>query len=165
MTAEIRPASIARRYNGRCRFVFQASIIGQVGTMSSVTSSPEYSALLTKFPPRVIRTEKENEKYTEILYDLDRGSKSLTRAEKELAELLTLLIEDFEKKRYQLPHAEPLEVVRFLMDQHGLKQKELVDVFGTPSIVSEVLSGKRELNKGHIKRLSERFHVSPELFF
>jgi antitoxin component HigA of HigAB toxin-antitoxin module len=40
-----------------------------------------------------------------------------------------------------------------------------VDVFGTPSIVSEVLSGKRELNKDYIKGLSERFHVSPELFF
>ena len=55
--------------------------------------------------------------------------------------------------------------MRFLMDQHGLKQKDLVDVFGAPSIVSEVLSGKRELNKDHIKRISERFHGSPELFF
>lgn len=133
--------------------------------MSSLTVSPEYSALLTKFPPKVIRTEKENEMYTEILYDLDRRSKTLTPAEKELADLLTLLIEDFEEKQYQLPGTEPLDVLRFLMDQHGLKQKDLADVFGTPSIVSEVLSGKRELNKDHIKRLSERFHVSPELFF
>lgn len=133
--------------------------------MSSLTVSPEYSALLKKFPPKVIRTEKENEMYTEILYDLDRRSKTLTPAEKELADLLTLLIEDFEEKQYQLPGTEPLEVLRFLMDQHGLKQKDLADVFGTPSIVSEVLSGKRELNKDHIKRLSARFHVSPELFF
>ncbi len=88
-----------------------------------------------------------------------------TSAEKELAELLTLLIEDFEQRRYQLPHAKPLDVIHFLMDQYGLKQKDLVDVFGTPSIVSEVLSGKRELNKDHIKRLSERFHVSAGLFF
>lgn len=133
--------------------------------MSSLTVSPEYSALLTKFPPKVIRTEEENEMYTEILYDLDRRSRALTPAEKELADLLTLLIEDFEERRYQLPRAKPLEVLRFLMDQHGLKQKDLVNVFGTPSIVSEVLSGKRELNKDHIKRLSEHFHVSPELFF
>ena len=48
---------------------------------------------------------------------------------------------------------------------HALGQKELVSVFGTSSIVSEVLSGKREMNKDHIKRLSARFHVSPELFF
>ncbi len=133
--------------------------------MSSLTVSPEYSALLKKFPPKVIRTEEENERYTAILYDLDRRSKTLIPAEKELAELLTLLIEDFEEKQYRLPRAKPLVVLRFLMDQHGLKQKDLVDVFGTPSIVSEVLAGKRELTKDHIKRLSERFHVSPDLFF
>lgn len=133
--------------------------------MSSVTVSPEYSALLTKFPPKVIRTEKENQHYTEILYDLDQRSKTLTSAEKELAALLTLLIENFEEKQYQLPRSSPLDVLQLLMDQHGLKQKDLVDVFGSPSIVSEVLSRKRELNKDHIKRLSARFHVSPELFF
>ena len=133
--------------------------------MSVVTISSEYSELLTRFPPKIIRTEKENEKYTKILYDLDRRSKTLTRAEKELAELLTLLIEDYEGRQYQLPQTKPLDVLNFLMEQHGLRQKDLVDVFGTPSIVSEVLSGKRELNKEHIRRLSDRFHVSPELFF
>ena len=133
--------------------------------MNTLTISPEYEALLRKVAPKVIRTERENEAYTEILYELDRRSARLTAAEKELAELLTLLIEDFEEKRYRLPRAEPLDVVRFLMEQHNLLQKDLVDVFGTRSIVSEVLSGKRELNKDHIARLSARFHVSPEVFF
>ena len=133
--------------------------------MSSLFVSPEYSLLLTKFLPKVIRGEKENEKYVAILNDLDRRSTSLTRAEKELAELLTLLIEDFEERRYQLPQTGPLDVLRFLMDQHGLKQKDLADVLGTASIVSELLSGKRELNKDQSRRLSERFQVSPELFF
>ena len=132
--------------------------------MSSLTVSREYSSLLTKVPPKIIRTEKENEAYTEILYDLDQRKK-VTPAERELAKLLTLLIEDFEERRCQLPHSKPLDVLRFLMDQHGLMQKDLVSVFGTPSIVSEVLSGKRELNKEHIKRLSDQFHVSPEVFF
>jgi HTH-type transcriptional regulator / antitoxin HigA len=133
--------------------------------MSTLTASPEYSALLKKFPPRVLHTEKENEAYTEILYEFDQRSKKLTTAENELAWLLTLLIDDFEARHYQLPRAKPLEVLQFLMDQHGLLQKDLAGVFGTPSIVSEVLSGKRDLNKDHIKRLSRRFHVSPELFF
>ena len=133
--------------------------------MSSLAVSPEYNALLKKAPPKVIRTEKESEAYTATLYALDRRSKTLTEAEKEFAALLTLLIEDFEERHYQLPRSSPLGVLRFLMEQHGLKQKDLVDVFGTASIVSEVLNGKRELNKEHIKRLSQRFHVSPELFF
>ena len=68
---------------------------------------------------------------------------------------------------YKWPRRPPstAELIRHLMDQHGLQQKDLADVFGTPSIVSEVLSGKRELTKDHIKRLSRRFHLSPELFF
>jgi HTH-type transcriptional regulator/antitoxin HigA len=133
--------------------------------MSTLTVNPEYTALLKKFPPKVIRTEEENERFTEILYELDRRTAKLSRAEKELAALLTLLIEDFENQHYELPKSSPLGAVQFLMEQHSLKQKDLVDVFGTPSIVSEVLSGKRELNKDHIKRLSARFHVSPEVFF
>ena len=126
---------------------------------------PEYSRLLARVSPKVIRNEKENEIYTQALYELDRRSAKLTSAEKELAELLTLLIEDFESKHYALPRAKPLEVLRFLMEQHELKQKDLLDVFGTRSIVSEVLNGKRKLNKDYIARLSQRFHVSPDVFF
>jgi HTH-type transcriptional regulator/antitoxin HigA len=133
--------------------------------MSSRTVNLEYGRLLTKFSPKVIRTEKANEEYTDALYELEQRNAKLTHAEKELAELLTLLIEDFESKRYKLAHAKPVEILRFLMDQHGLKQKDLADLFGTRSIVSEVLSGKRRLNTEHMRRLSERFHVSPGAFF
>jgi len=133
--------------------------------MTALMVSHEYTALLRRTPPKVIRTEEESEAYTEILRDLDRRSKGLTAAEKEFAKLLTLLIEDFEERHFKLPAAKPAGVLRFLLDQHGLRQKDLVDIFGTPSVVSEILSGKRELTKDHIKRLSRRFHVSPEVFF
>ena len=133
--------------------------------MSALTVSPAYTALLAKFPPRVIRSDQQNEEYLATLYELEQRHDAWSEAERELADLLTLLIEDCEEKNYQMPKASPLEVMAFLMEQHGLKQKDLADVFGTPSIVSEVLSGKRELGKEHIRRLSERFHVSPEVFF
>jgi transcriptional regulator with XRE-family HTH domain len=51
------------------------------------------------------------------------------------------------------------------LESVGNADQQDARVFGTPSIVSEVLNGKRELNKEHIRRLSERFGVSPELFF
>jgi HTH-type transcriptional regulator / antitoxin HigA len=133
--------------------------------MSSRTVTPEYGRLLTRISPKVIHSEKENGIYTRALYELDQRSPKLTRAEKELAELLTLLVEDFESKRYELPQAKPMEILRFLMDPHNLKQKDLADVFGTRSIGSEVLSGKRKLNKDHSERLNQRFHVSPDVFF
>ena len=132
--------------------------------MTTSTVNPIYGKLLAKALPKVIQSEKENDRYMKMLFGLEQKN-TLTREEKDLADLLTLLIEDFEKRRHPLPKASPLEAIAFLMDQHGLKQKDLTDVFGTPSIVSEVLNGKRDLNKEHITRLSKRFHVSPELFF
>jgi HTH-type transcriptional regulator/antitoxin HigA len=133
--------------------------------MGTLTVSPTYKALLAKVSPQVVRSEEQNEGYIAALYELERRHKRWSEAERELADLLTLLIEDFEEKNYRLPKASPLEVIAFLMEQHGLKQKDLTDVFGTPSIVSEVMNGKRELNKQQIRRLSERFKVSPEVFF
>jgi HTH-type transcriptional regulator/antitoxin HigA len=133
-------------------------------TMNALAMGPVYAKLLAKIPPKVIRTEAENEHYINALYALEQ-KRSLKREEKELADLLTLLIEDFEAKRYQLPRATPRQALSFLMEQHGLKQKDLLDIFGARSIVSEVISSKRELTKEQIRRLSQRFHVSPEIFF
>jgi len=129
--------------------------------MSSSTAT--YAKLVAKTPPKIVRTEEQNENYIKILFDLN--SRKMTKDEREFADVLTLLIEDFEEKHYALPRTSPTEALTFLMDQHGLKQKDLTDVFGTPSIVSEVLNGKRDMNKDHIARLSKRFHVSPEVFF
>ena len=132
--------------------------------MSTATSRPEYATLLARTLPSVIHSEKQNERCLAMLEKLDQKDK-LSPAEQRLAELLTLLVEDFEEKAYVLKPASPLEIVNELMEANGLKQKDLVDVFGTPSIVSEVLNGKRGLTIEHIKKLSRRFHVSPEVFF
>lgn len=123
----------------------------------------EYSSLVRKSLPHVIRTEKENEHYTSLLYSLDKKANP-TPAERELADLLTILIEQFEEKRYSLKSANPIENLIELMNANGLKQKDLVGIFGTPSIISEVLSGRRKLTVEHIVKLGRRFHVSPDLF-
>lgn len=132
--------------------------------MSTATSRPEYADLLARALPSVIHSEKENERYLAMLEELDQKEK-LSPAEQRLAELLTLLIEDFEEKTYALKPAKPIEILNELIEANSLKQKDLVDVFGTPSIVSEVLNEKRGLTIEHIKKLSRRFHVSPEVFF
>lgn len=132
--------------------------------MNAAIANPAYTGLLARVPPKVIRSEAENEYYVEALYVLEQ-KRSLSREEKEFSDLLTLLIEDFEARRYQLPRATPLQALAFLMEQHGLRQKDLAGIFGARSVVSEVMSGKRELTKEQIRRLSQRFHVSPEIFF
>jgi HTH-type transcriptional regulator/antitoxin HigA len=132
--------------------------------MSATAVRSEYAVLLSSTLPAVIRSEAENKRYIALLEELDRKGTRMSAAERRMAELLTLLIEDFEEKHYALKAASPVEVLNELMLANDLKQKDLVDVFGTPSIVSEVLHGKRQLTTEHIRRLSRRFHVSPEVF-
>jgi len=132
--------------------------------MSATAVRSEYAALLSSTLPAVIRSEAENERCIRRLEELDRKGSRLSAAERRMAELLTLLIEDFEDKHYALKAASPVKVLSELMLANNLKQKDLVDIFGTPSIISEVLHGKRQLTTEHIRRLSRRFHVSPEVF-
>jgi HTH-type transcriptional regulator/antitoxin HigA len=136
----------------------------EMTTVAEVVNEKEYIQLLAATVPHVIHTEEENERCIAALESLNNRRK-LTSEEKRIAELLTLLIEDFENKNYALPAASPLEVVHHLMDSNGLRQVDMIDVFGSASIASEVLNGKRDLAKTHIERLSKRFNVSPALFF
>ena len=64
-----------------------------------------------------------------------------------------------------MPDADPIDVLRFLLDQNGLSQRDMAAELGSESTVSLVLSGKRRLNRDHIARLSQRFHVLPSVFF
>jgi len=74
------------------------------------------------------------------------------------------MIRQFEESRYQLGHAKPVEAVRLLMENRGLRQRDLIAVFGSSSVVSNVLNGKRSISKAHAHKLAEFFHVTPSLF-
>jgi HTH-type transcriptional regulator/antitoxin HigA len=78
---------------------------------------------------------------------------------------LTLCIERYEAERFPVPDANPIEVLRFLLERNGLSQRDIASELGSENTVSLVLSGKRRLNRYHIARLSQRFHVSPPVFF
>jgi len=113
--------------------------------------------------PRLIQNDDELEHYEQALLKLlekDDPSKEESAA----ISLLTLLIDKYNTDRHAIPAAAPVEVLRFMMSQHHLQQKDLVPEFGAKSIVSEVLSGKRNLTLEQIQRLSRRFSISPEAF-
>ena len=85
----------------------------------------------------------------------------------ELADLLDLvgqLVEDYENTRHIIPDASPHEVLRFLLDQQGLKQSDLASEIGGQSVVSDILSGKRAINARQAKALAARFGVSAVAF-
>jgi HTH-type transcriptional regulator/antitoxin HigA len=130
--------------------------------MATVLANPE--KMIERGAPHVIRSEEQLDAYTKALYRLTAEALP-TRAQREAIDLLTLLIERYEMEHYSLPKASPADVLRFLLDQHGLKQRDIARELGGESVVSEVLSGKRKLNATHIEHLSSRFHVSPAVFF
>jgi HTH-type transcriptional regulator/antitoxin HigA len=124
----------------------------------------EYKQLIAEVPPKVIHSEKENRYYLGKIDEMNARWDDLTKAERDLYETLAVLIEDFEKKTYPSRAASPIEAIQELMAANGLKQKDLVGVFETASVASEVLKGKRSLTTEHIRRLGKRFKVSPALF-
>jgi HTH-type transcriptional regulator / antitoxin HigA len=81
----------------------------------------------------------------------------------ELFSLIGENIQRYEQEHHAIPHSAPEDVLRFLMEQHGLTQAELPEI-GSQGVVSEVLSGKRKLNVRQIQALSDRFRVVPTLF-
>jgi HTH-type transcriptional regulator/antitoxin HigA len=120
--------------------------------------------LLVKALPKVIETVEELERFAEIMESLDLAERQLTREEGAFQSLLARLIQDYDDK-IELPAVSPLEMLKSLMEQHDLRQADLLSIFGSRSVASAVLGGKRELSKAHIRKLAEFFHVSPELFF
>jgi HTH-type transcriptional regulator/antitoxin HigA len=82
----------------------------------------------------------------------------------EYLDTLGTLIHAYEEKNYPMPTVGGEEVLRYLMEEHGLRQADLPEI-GSQGVVSEILTGKRELNVRQIQELSKRFHVSPAVFF
>jgi HTH-type transcriptional regulator / antitoxin HigA len=128
------------------------------------TLDQEYVQLLTTVKPKVIETEAENEFYLAEVSKLMQLGENLSPAQERLLRLLVSLIENFEDQHYQMTPATPLEILTELIGEKGLKQKDLLPVFGSQGIASEVLNGKRSISKAHAKALGEFLKVSPALF-
>lgn len=130
--------------------------------VAEITS--HFQALSSVIPLRTIRTEHDYDQAVAALNQLlDAGAANEEHPLAELANTLGVLISEYDSVHYPEQNVSPLAMLRFLMDQHHLIQSSLPEI-GTQGVVSEILSGKRELNVRHIKALSERFHVPPSVF-
>jgi HTH-type transcriptional regulator/antitoxin HigA len=133
--------------------------------MSTAAMNMDYRALVSEAEPQVVHDEKLNERFLQLLRKIDERWDTLSPEERKLHELLVLIIQDFERRTYKVRTSTPIEIIEELMEANDLKQKDLVGIFATESVVSDVLNGKRPLTVDHIRRLSERFSVSPSVFF
>lgn len=124
----------------------------------------EYGRLRAMAPVGPLRTKKDYARAVELLDSIiDEIGEDEKHPMADLADALGVFIEQYEAEHVPVPAAGPVSVLKFFMRQHGLRQSALPEV-GSQGVVSEILAGKRELNTRQIRRLAERFGVSPAVF-
>ena len=124
-----------------------------------------YRRLLGEAMPVVIETEQEYQQLLSALEALmDKDDDAMSPEDGRLLKLLAMLIEDYEDRNIPLPRAEPHKMVKYLLEEKGLKPSDLWPVVGSKSRVSEILAGKRSISKDQAKSLATFFHVPVELF-
>ncbi|SKC15991.1 helix-turn-helix domain-containing protein [Dyadobacter psychrophilus] len=105
-----------------------------------------------------IHSDAEYRDYLKVidsLVDSDENS-----PEEELLELISILVEDYESVHFAIEPPDPVEAIKLKMEENGLKRKDLVDYFGSPSRVSEVLNRKRPLTLEMIRRIHKGLGIS-----
>ena len=111
-----------------------------------------------------IRDEGHYAKMTKILECLlDEAGADESHPIMGLVDIVADLIDDYESEFQPLPQTNGVDALKFLMEQHKLKQADLCEI-GSQGVVSEILTGKRELNLRQVRALSERFGVSADTF-
>ena len=129
--------------------------------MSTVLANP--AEMIARGAPHVIHDDAELEVYTDALLQLT-ALESPSRFELEAIELLTLLVERYEREHYPIPAADPASVVRFLIEKQNLTQRDLIPQFGSESAVSMFLAGHRNLTIEQVRKLSARFKLPADVF-
>jgi HTH-type transcriptional regulator/antitoxin HigA len=120
--------------------------------------------LQSKVPLKPIRNEQEYEQLTQLANALTNhlhgdADNPLT----DLLGVLSALIGGWESRQVVVPSAEPREVLRHLLETHGLKQKDLADI-ASPTVVSDILAGRRAISKNVAKALAVRFRTDVSVF-
>ena len=123
-----------------------------------------YGELLTLALPTIIETAEQNERLLAVAEKLMDQGKQRTVEETALLKLLVHLIQNYEQQAYQPEMATPHEALRELIQARDLKQSDLLPIFKSKGIASEVINGKRGISKAQAKALAEYFNVSVEVF-
>ena len=127
-----------------------------------------YFDLVREFPLVPIKGEEQHKTALDFLEKLAiRDENTLDEGERAYLDALTQFVGDYEEKhlRAGIGHMKPLDALKFLMQENGMKPIGLGKLLGNRSLASQILNGKRGLSKTHIRLLSERFKVEAGLFF
>ena len=128
-------------------------------------TTEKYLQLLQAFPPRPI-TSDANLKETQSVINQLLDKPDLTAEEEDYLDVLGTLVYEYEQQQEEIiPDIYGVELLKALISEYDLKQKDLISIFKTESIVSDVLNAKRQLTVRHIQELAEFFNLSPAVFF
>jgi HTH-type transcriptional regulator / antitoxin HigA len=122
-----------------------------------------YRQLLVAFPPRPIKSEADLDATQKVIDSLiDKGN--FSSEERDYLSVLGSLVSEYEQKYHPIPDISGVELLKVLIREQRLRQKDLVSIFRNESIISDVLNGKRNLTIGHIKGLATFFKVPASVF-
>jgi HTH-type transcriptional regulator/antitoxin HigA len=119
--------------------------------------------MIAQGAPRVIHNDRELAAYTEALFQLT-ALENPSPSEAQAIELLTLLVDQYERAHYSVAAADAVSVVRFLIERQALTQRDLIPQFGSESAVSMFLRGQRKLTLEQVRKLSARFKLPADVF-
>jgi HTH-type transcriptional regulator/antitoxin HigA len=123
-----------------------------------------WAALQQKVLIRPIHNEKDYQTMLQLSRELATHLNGVEQsALDDLHGVLVTLIEAWETRNVEIPKAEPREVLRHLLETHGLKQKDLAGI-ASPTVVSDILAGRRAISKNVAKALAARFHADVSVF-
>ena len=108
-----------------------------------------------------IRNEKDYQNALERLEDIFDSKKGTEQGDE--LEILSILIDRFENENFPIGMPDPIEAIKFRMEQMGMKQKDLAEVVGFKSRVSEILNKKRKLTLDMIRKLNTTLHIPTEV--
>jgi HTH-type transcriptional regulator/antitoxin HigA len=109
-----------------------------------------------------IKTKKDYEAALARVYTLMQKNLKPGTMDSDELEVLSMLVEAYEKKHYPVPPPHPVEAIRFRLEQSGMSEKELNQLLGGRSRKSEIMSGKRKLSLNMIRTLHEKLHIPAE---
>ena len=109
-----------------------------------------------------IKTSKQHKEYLARAYELMQKNIKPNTIESDELEVISILIEQYEKDKHPIAPPSPIEAILFRLDQMGMKKSELKNILGSRSRVSEILSGKRSLSLKMIRKLHEQLGISAD---
>ncbi len=110
-----------------------------------------------------IKNDEQYEQSLKRIYSLMQLNITPDSAQSDELEILSIVVKDYETAHFPIPKPNPLDAIKFRLDQMGMTEKDLSNILGYRSRKSEILTGKRKLSLAMIRKLNEKLQIPAEI--